>query len=162
MGKQSGISSTAARRAAKPLCSMQNFVVFWHTKLMGNKRGNKKYAEYRQGEKFQILTGGKRMEIKMENIGTTLVVKVAGEIDHHTAPELKDEIDREINLRNIINLVLDFDGVSFMDSSGIGVLIGRYKQIQARGGRTMVIRVRPQVDKILEISGLKKILDCSH
>lgn len=102
------------------------------------------------------------MDIKMENIGTTLVVKVAGEIDHHTAPELKDEIDREINLRNIINLVLDFDGVSFMDSSGIGVLIGRYKQIQARGGRTMVIRVRPQVDKILEISGLKKILDCSH
>ncbi len=102
------------------------------------------------------------MDIKMENIGTTLVVKVAGEIDHHTAPELKDEIDREINLRNIINLVLDFDGVSFMDSSGIGVLIGRYKQIQARGGRTMIIRVRPQVDKILEISGLKKILDCSH
>ncbi len=102
------------------------------------------------------------MDIKLENIGTTLVVKLDGEIDHHTAPELKDEIDREINLRNIINLVLDFDGVSFMDSSGIGVIIGRYKQIQARGGRTMIIRVKPQVDKILEISGLKKILDCSH
>ena len=102
------------------------------------------------------------MDIETENIGTTLVVKVTGEIDHHTAPKLKDEIDREINLRNIINLVLDFDGVSFMDSSGIGVLAGRYKQIQARGGRTMVIRVKPQVDKILEISGLKKILDCSH
>ena len=102
------------------------------------------------------------MDIKMENIGTTLVVKVAGEIDHHTAPELKAEIDREISLRNIINLVLDFDGVTFMDSSGIGVLAGRYKQIQARGGKTMVIRVRPQVDRILEISGLKKILDCSH
>ncbi len=102
------------------------------------------------------------MDIKMENIGTTLVVKVSGEIDHYTAPELKTEIDREINLRNIINLVLDFDGVSFMDSSGIGVLVGRYKQIQARGGRTMVIRVKPQVDKILEVSGLKKILDCSH
>jgi len=102
------------------------------------------------------------MDIKMENIGTTLVVKVAGEIDHHTAPELKREVDREINLRNIMNLVLDFDGVSFMDSSGIGVLVGRYKQIQARGGRTMVIRVKPQVDKILEVSGLKKILDCSH
>lgn len=102
------------------------------------------------------------MDMKMENIGTTLVVKVSGEIDHHTAPELKNNIDREINLRNIINLVLDFDGVSFMDSSGIGVLVGRYKQIQARGGRTMVIRVKPQVDKILEVSGLKKILDCSH
>lgn len=102
------------------------------------------------------------MEIKLENIGTTLVVKIAGEIDHHTAPELKEAIDREINLRNTVNLVLDFDGVTFMDSSGIGVLIGRYKQIQSRGGKTMVIRVKPQVDKILEISGLKKILDCSH
>jgi len=58
--------------------------------------------------------------------------------------------------------VLDFDGVTFMDSSGIGVIVGRYKQISARGGKIMAIRVKPQVDKIFEISGLKKILDCSH
>ena len=102
------------------------------------------------------------MEIRMENIGTTLVVKLSGEIDHHAAPELKERIDREINLRNVINLVMDFDGVSFMDSSGIGVLMGRYKQIKARGGKTMLIRVKPQVDKILEISGIKQILECSH
>ncbi len=102
------------------------------------------------------------MQIKMENIGTTLVVKVSGEIDHHTSAELREEMDREISLRNIVNLVLDFDGVPFMDSSGIGVIIGRYKQIQARGGKTMIIRVQPQVDKILELSGLKKILECSH
>ena len=102
------------------------------------------------------------MQIIMENIGTTLVVKVSGEIDHHTSAELREEMDREISLRNIVNLVLDFDGVPFMDSSGIGVIIGRYKQIQARGGKTMIIRVQPQVDKILELSGLKKILECSH
>lgn len=102
------------------------------------------------------------MKIKTESIGTTLVVKIAGEIDHHTATELRDEVDREINLRNIVNLVLDFDGVSFMDSSGIGVIIGRYKQIRARGGKTMLIRVQPQVDRVLELSGLKKILECSH
>ncbi len=102
------------------------------------------------------------MEIKMENIGTTLVVKLNGEIDHHSATELREKMDREITLRNIVNLVLDFDGVTFMDSSGIGVIVGRYKQIKARGGKTMLIRVKPQVDKILEISGLKKILDCSH
>lgn len=102
------------------------------------------------------------MEVRMENIGTTLVVKLAGEIDHHSAPELKSEIDRAIGLRSIINLVLDFEGVTFMDSSGIGVIIGRYKQIQARGGKTMIIRVKPQVDKVLEISGVKKLLECSH
>lgn len=102
------------------------------------------------------------MDIRLEIIGTTLVAKIDGEIDHHTATRLKSEIDRELNLRNIVNLVLDFDGVTFMDSSGIGVIAGRYKEIKARGGRVMIIRVRPQVDKILEISGLKTILECSH
>ncbi len=102
------------------------------------------------------------MDINLETIGTTLIAKIDGEIDHHTASKLKSEIDRELNLRNIINLVLDFDGVTFMDSSGIGMIAGRYKEIQARGGRVMVIRVKPQVDRVLEISGLKKILECSH
>ncbi len=102
------------------------------------------------------------MELKLENIGTTLVAKVAGEIDHHTADRLRDALDREITLNNTRNIVLDFDGVTFMDSSGIGVIVGRYKRISALGGKVMVIRVKPQVDKILELSGLKTILDCSH
>lgn len=102
------------------------------------------------------------MDIKIENIGTTLVAKLTGELDHHTAPDLRDALDREMALNNTVNIVLDFDGVTFMDSSGIGVIVGRYKQISARGGKVMVIRVKPQVDKILEISGLKKILECSH
>ncbi|MBR5614186.1 MAG: anti-sigma F factor antagonist [Clostridia bacterium] len=102
------------------------------------------------------------MDINLETIGTTLVAKLSGEIDHHTAPHIRDAIDREMNIRNIVNLVLDFDNVTFMDSSGIGVIAGRYKEIQARGGKVMIIRVKPQVDKILEISGLKTILDCSH
>ncbi len=102
------------------------------------------------------------MDTNLEIIGTTLVMKIEGEIDHHTAPELREQMDRVLESKNIINLVLDFDRVTFMDSSGIGMIAGRYKQIQARGGKVMVIRVKPQVDKILEISGLKKILECSH
>ncbi len=102
------------------------------------------------------------MELKLEVIGTTLVVKIDGEIDHHTSRNFREEIDRELNLKNIVNLVLDFDGVTFMDSSGIGAVVGRYKEITARGGRVMLIRVKPQVDKVLEISGLKTILECSH
>ena len=102
------------------------------------------------------------MELKLENIGTTLVAKLSGEIDHHAADGLRDALDREIALNNTRNIVLDFDGVTFMDSSGIGVILGRYKQISALGGKVMIIRVKPQVDKILELSGLKKILDCSH
>ena len=102
------------------------------------------------------------MDIRLETIGRTLVVKIDGEIDHHTAKEFRAKIDRELNIKNIVNLVLDFDGVSFMDSSGIGAVVGRYKEITARGGKVMLIRVKPQVDKVLEISGLKTILECSH
>ena len=68
----------------------------------------------------------------------------------------------ELNLNNIVNLILDFDGVTFMDSSGIGMIAGRYKEINARGGKVMLIRVNSQIDKILEISGLKKILECTN
>ncbi len=102
------------------------------------------------------------MEIRLEVIGTTLVAKIDGEIDHHTAQIFREKLDRELNIKNIVNLVLDFDGVTFMDSSGIGAVVGRYKEIAARGGRVMIIRVKPQVDKVLEISGLKTILECSH
>ena len=100
------------------------------------------------------------MDMRMEYIGTTLVVKLEGEIDQSCAAEIRTDIDREIQLKNVRNLILDFAGVTFMDSSGIGVIIGRYKQIKARGGKTMIFRARPQVDKILELSGLKKIMDC--
>ena len=102
------------------------------------------------------------MEIKTETIGTTLVVKLYGEIDHHTATEIRSVMDKELMLKNIINIVMDFDGVTFMDSSGIGMIVGRYKQVASRGGKMMIIRVKPQVDRILEISGLKKIMDCSQ
>ncbi len=100
------------------------------------------------------------MKLRLEHIGTTLVVKPEGELDHHSAGEVREAIDREITLRKIKNLVLDFNKVSFMDSSGIGVIAGRYKLINSLGGKTMVIRANEQVDKILEISGLKKILEC--
>ncbi len=101
------------------------------------------------------------MELRMEYIGTTLVAKLNGEIDQSCAGEIRSALDREIQQRNIRNLILDFGGVSFMDSSGIGVIVGRYKLMQARGGKIMIIRPQPQVDKILELSGLKKIMECS-
>jgi len=99
------------------------------------------------------------MNMRLERIGTTLVVKLDGELDHHSASEVREKIDREINLRKINNLILDFDKVDFMDSSGIGVIAGRYKIIDSLGGKIMIIRANEQVDKILEISGLKKILE---
>lgn len=101
------------------------------------------------------------MKTKLEQIDTTLVVKLSGELDQHWAVELREEIDREISMRHIQNLVFDLAEVTFMDSSGIGVIIGRYKQIKARGGKTLLVRAQPQVDKLLELAGIKKLLECS-
>ncbi len=99
------------------------------------------------------------MEMRLETVGTTLVVKLDGEIDQSNATEIREKIDREISIHNMKNLVLDFDKVTFMDSSGIGMLIGRVKLIKARGGKILIIRTQPQVDKIIELAGLKKIMD---
>lgn len=100
------------------------------------------------------------MKLDTEYIGKTLVVKLSGEIDQSCAAELRRKIDREINLGGALNLIFDFGDVAFMDSSGIGVILGRYKKIKDGGGKTMIVRPRPQVDKVLELSGLKKIMDC--
>lgn len=99
------------------------------------------------------------MQMRLETVGATLVAKLDGEIDQSNATEIREKIDREISLNNMKNLVLDFDKVTFMDSSGIGMLIGRVKLIKARGGKILIIRTQPQVDKIIELAGLKKIMD---
>lgn len=98
--------------------------------------------------------------MRTEQIGTTLVVKLTGEIDQSCAGAIREDIDRELKQVSIRNLILDFAEVSFMDSSGIGMILGRYKEIKMRGGKTMIIRTNPQVDRVLELSGLKKIIEC--
>ena len=98
------------------------------------------------------------MNVRLEYASGTLIAKIDGEIDHHTSNRLREILDRELMEKSIKNLILDFDEVSFMDSSGIGVIVGRYKKINALGGKMMIIRTSEQVDKILELSGIKKLL----
>ena len=100
------------------------------------------------------------MEVSVKCEARHICIRLSGELDHHSAKGLLRRLDQEIEKALPTQLTLDLSGVTFMDSSGIGVIIGRYKQIKARGGKTMIIRARPQVDKILELSGLKKIMDC--
>ncbi len=122
-------------------------------------KGEKEKGKKRNAALAAYERKGRNMEIKHEYAPQTLVAKINGEIDHHTANILKEDLDREIALRNIKNLILDFDKVSFMDSSGIGVVVGRHKKISSLGGKLLIIRTSPQIDKIFELSGLKKILN---
>ena len=99
------------------------------------------------------------MRYETEQIGGALVVKLYGEIDQHCVSEIRDDIDRQIALRNINSLIVDLGGVEFMDSSGIGMIMGRYKNMVSRGGKMMLVRPQPQVDKVLELSGIKKLFE---
>ena len=106
------------------------------------------------------------MWLDFEKIGNVLVVSLIGELDHHSAEEVRVKIDDRISRENIRKLVLDFSGVTFMDSSGIGIILGRYNQLKAINGSVMVIGMKPLVAKVFELSGLSQIIkvinDDSH
>ena len=87
-----------------------------------------------------------------------IVVKINDEIDHHTCERIKSKIDLAIEFRRAKYLIFDFDGVNFMDSSGIGLIMGRYKLINKNGGQAIMVNLKPTVRKIFQMSGIFKIL----
>lgn len=98
------------------------------------------------------------MQIKYEVSNKTLVIYFKGELDHHFAEEVREEIDAKIDSQNIKNLVFDLSNMRFMDSSGIGVVIGRYKKINKLGGKVAVVNLNPHVEKIFQMAGIFKII----
>ncbi len=99
------------------------------------------------------------MNIKMRTSGDVLYVHITGELDHHVAAPIREEIDKELNANEkLTNIEFDFSDLTFMDSSGIGVIMGRYKIVEKRGGGVYASHVRPQVQKLLSLSGLLNIL----
>ena len=98
------------------------------------------------------------MQLQYEVVGNTLIVKFNGELDHHVAKDIRTEIDETINRRKTRNLILDLNNMSFMDSSGVGVIIGRYKRIKELGGKVSVIHVTAQIDKIFTLADLYNIV----
>ena len=87
-----------------------------------------------------------------------LVEFLCTELDHHIAEEVREEIDAIITDHSIKNIVFDFKNMRFMDSSGIGVVIGRYRKIAKDGGKVAVVNVSTQVKKIFDLSGMNKII----
>jgi stage II sporulation protein AA (anti-sigma F factor antagonist) len=98
------------------------------------------------------------LQVSFQTINRTLIARIEGELDHHTSVEIREKIDREINKNQIKNLIFDFEKLNFMDSSGIGVIIGRYKYIQKLNGKVYIANLVPQVERVITISGLHKIV----
>ncbi|MGB8453021.1 MAG: anti-sigma F factor antagonist [Anaerocolumna sp.] len=93
-----------------------------------------------------------------EIINNCLVIKLLEELDHHNALSIREQSDKLITGKNIKDIVFDFTGSDFMDSSGIGVIMGRYKKIIFTGGKVAVTGVNQSVDRIFRLSGLYKII----
>lgn len=90
--------------------------------------------------------------------GTTLVVVPSGEIDHHTSVTIREKVDREFQKRRARNILFDFNNIMFMDSSGIGLLMGRYRAAAICGGNIALFNVKPKVGQMLELSGMYKLM----
>ena len=90
--------------------------------------------------------------------GDALMVHLCGEIDHCAAEGLRNEIEMQIVRQNAKRLILDFSQVTFMDSSGVGMIIGRYKTMHARGGRVAACGLQPPIDRLFHLAGLHRII----
>ena len=87
-----------------------------------------------------------------------LIVEITEEIDHHIADKIRRSVDNEITRYMPRKTIFDFSRVTFMDSAGIGMIIGRYKMIKMLGGELEIENATRSVRKVLEMSGITKII----
>lgn len=107
----------------------------------------------------EMLVNSEAEEAEYSIRQQTLLIRFHSDIDHHNAAAIRTKADRLIARGGLKNIVFDFEEVHFMDSSGIGMIMGRYKQVIFQGGRIVACGVGHEVDRILTISGLYRVMD---
>lgn len=90
-----------------------------------------------------------------------MVIYLSGEIDHHTAREIREGIDRLIISHRPKTFILDLEGIDFMDSSGLGLVLGRYKKIKETGADMYISNADDRTMRILKMAGVDKIIKCT-
>lgn len=101
------------------------------------------------------------MPVKIIATEQRVTAFLEGEIDHHTASVLRMEIDEAIRTYKPKVLKLDYGDVTFMDSSGVGLVMGRVRTMSPFGGRIIVSNLSPQIYKVMQLAGLEKIAKIS-
>ena len=97
------------------------------------------------------------MAVEINVTGEVVTAYLSGELDHHTARLIREEIDNAIELNMPTLLILDFGGVSFMDSSGIGLVMGRYRSLLKTGASLHITNTSAQIHKMLKLAGIEKL-----
>ena len=98
------------------------------------------------------------MRIDVERVGDTLLARVDGDLDLSTAAAFRETIDRSLDGAGAKHLVLNMSSLTFVDSSGLGAILGRYRRVSERGGRLVAADVPTNISRLLALSGLQKII----
>lgn len=98
------------------------------------------------------------MEMTAFNDGSRLCVKLTGEIDHHEAKDIRERLDKLIFENRPRALVVNLSGIVFMDSSGLGLILGRYKLMKEIGGEMYLNEPTERVRKILSMAGVDRMI----
>ena len=99
------------------------------------------------------------MSFSVQIRGNMVLAKISGEVDMQVADAWREALDQQLAATIVRNLTFDFSEVRFIDSSGLGVVLGRYKKVASRGGRVRIIGAGPQVYRILQLSGFCRLMD---
>ena len=102
------------------------------------------------------LQSGTELQISIHN--RVLIVTPSGELDHFQAERLRSQIDAAYDKSSCRHMIISMEGITFMDSSGIGLIIGRYKKAESSGGRLIVSNMSESVSRLFDLSGLAKII----
>lgn len=97
------------------------------------------------------------MSVEIDVKGSVVTAYLSGELDHHTAAEMRNAVDSAIELNMPELLVLDFTGITFMDSSGIGLVMGRYRNLMRTGAKLNISGASPQIYKVMKLAGLERL-----
>lgn len=99
------------------------------------------------------------LQVELQQHRNVLIVRLKGELDHHTADVVRFKMEDAILRGRCDHVVLSLKQLQFMDSSGLGVILGRYKLVKSRGGKMVVCDAQASVKRLFELSGLFKILE---
>ncbi len=100
--------------------------------------------------------------VSCRRMGDQLIIEIEGDIDHHSAKYIREEIDREIFATRCRVAVMELGRVDFMDSSGLGLILGRYTRMREIGGLLKLSNPSPQTVKILALAGADKLIPITY
>lgn len=98
------------------------------------------------------------MKVVTKQTGCDLYIFFSGELDQSVADGVREKLEEILSVSQMKRVIFDMGSLHFMDSTGIGLIMGRYKRLKAKGIGVYITKPNPQIDKVLKISGLYNII----